>query len=212
LSVVLDLLLGTGLRVGEALALRWRDVVDEDGKLWVNVNATLVQFKNGHGLTRRETPKTAASVRLVPLPRFAAEAIGAKRFAAGTVEPTAYVFPARKRDDQIAQAPRSRSSWSKSLRKALSAGGLADIGFTSHTARGTVALVVVEATGSAENAAQLLGHQLSRSVTPPDHTERTRKAPDQTEVIQAFIDLSETLVPLPGPRLARAGAPIVIQP
>jgi integrase len=211
LAAVLDVLFGTGLRISEALALRWCDIVREDGKWWVDVNATLVQIK-GRGIVRQDTPKTAASDRLVPLPLFAAEAIFSMRRNADEVEPVDYVFPAQHRSGHSVKTPRSRSNWSRSLRAALAMGGLGDIGFAPHVARKTVATVVARATGSEEIAGKILGHQTSRTVTALHYIERMREAPDETEVIQAFIDLSETLVPLPGPRFDRGGAPIVIQP
>ncbi|MDR2380233.1 MAG: S8 family serine peptidase, partial [Bifidobacteriaceae bacterium] len=41
---LLNVILGTGLRIGEVLALRWRDVV-QDGETWlVDVNATMVEL------------------------------------------------------------------------------------------------------------------------------------------------------------------------
>ncbi|MDR0594637.1 MAG: tyrosine-type recombinase/integrase [Bifidobacteriaceae bacterium] len=203
LALVLDVLFGTGLRIGEALALRWRDVVEDDGKLWVDVHATVVDVKT-RGLTRQEVPKTASSDRLVPLPRFAAEAVRRRREAAGAAGPDDYVFPARGRSGQAGPRPHSRQNWSRGLRQALADQGLGSLGFTAHIARKTVATVVAEATGSDEIAGRLLGHKVSRSVASEHYIKRTRKTPDQTAAIQAFIERSEALVPPPGP--------IVVQP
>ncbi|MDR2372528.1 MAG: hypothetical protein LBD77_00180 [Bifidobacteriaceae bacterium] len=66
---LLDVILGTGLRIGEVLALRWRDVV-QDGETWlVDVNATMVELV-GRGYQRQPVPKTDAGDRLVALPAF----------------------------------------------------------------------------------------------------------------------------------------------
>lgn len=53
----------TGMRLGECLALRWRDISFEEG--YININSTL--FDDHGQSTRQESPKTASSVRRVPL-------------------------------------------------------------------------------------------------------------------------------------------------
>jgi len=59
-------MLGTGVRVGEALAVRWCDVHLENGTLCISGNVVPVR---GKGLVRH-TGKTAAAVREVSLPEF----------------------------------------------------------------------------------------------------------------------------------------------
>jgi integrase len=62
------LLLGTGMRIGEALALRWDDI--RDGR--VTVRATLVWTREGKRLM---PPKSRAGARTVTLPGFARQAL-----------------------------------------------------------------------------------------------------------------------------------------
>src|SRR5581483_10199260 len=75
---IVTFMLGTGVRIGEALAVRWQDVdlegvpvVDgEDMRLVpiVAITGNIVRHR-GDGL-HRHTGKTATSLRIVPLPRF----------------------------------------------------------------------------------------------------------------------------------------------
>jgi integrase len=195
---LLDVILGTGLRIGEALALRWCDVVQDGDKWLVDVNATMVELV-GRGYQRQPVPKTDAGDRLVALPAFSVEGIDSMRLLAGDqAKAEDYVFAARKHSAQTEVRPRSGSNWRRSLRAALADQGLGELGFTPHVARRTVATVVARATGSDEIAGRLLGHQVSRSVTTLHYIERMRRAPDETAVIQEFVELSETLVPLGG--------------
>jgi integrase len=92
---LLDVILGTGLRIGEVLALRWCDVV-QDGEPWlVDVNATMVELI-GRGQVRQSVPKTDASDRLVPLPAFSVEVIYLMRSLTGEqAKPEDYVSAAR---------------------------------------------------------------------------------------------------------------------
>ncbi|MBR4971164.1 MAG: site-specific integrase, partial [Paludibacteraceae bacterium] len=60
-------LLGTGMRVGEATGLRWRDIDFEEGM--IDVNHTLVYYSNGNHRCKYaiNDTKTPASKRLIPM-------------------------------------------------------------------------------------------------------------------------------------------------
>jgi integrase len=66
------LLIGTGLRPGEALALRWSDVDLEAGR--ASVRQTLSRRAKGEAV-RFDEPKTPRSRRTVPLPKAVIEAL-----------------------------------------------------------------------------------------------------------------------------------------
>lgn len=68
----ITLLIATGLRRSELLALRWSDVDDEAGT--VTVSGKVVRSK-GVGLQRVEAAKTAAGLRTIALPLFALETL-----------------------------------------------------------------------------------------------------------------------------------------
>jgi integrase len=72
---LVDWMLTTGCRIGEALALRYatngdgKPILDLDARTW-EVNATVVRVP-GAGLTVQPRPKTTAGWRVVALPDFA---------------------------------------------------------------------------------------------------------------------------------------------
>jgi integrase len=76
---IIDLMLATGCRKGEVLALRWSDL-DLDGDLPIlTVSTGTIKTETGKGTYRKPTPKSDASRRAVVLPRFAAEMLRVRR-------------------------------------------------------------------------------------------------------------------------------------
>ncbi len=61
------LCLYTGLRLGELLALEWKDVNFKTGTLTVNKTSGVVKNENGKYEIMVDKPKTASSVRVIPL-------------------------------------------------------------------------------------------------------------------------------------------------
>ena len=76
---IFALMLGTGLRVGEATGLRWCDVDFENNTL--SVNHTLVYFKHSQGgcYFAVNTPKTRAGERTIPLIESVKEALAQEK-------------------------------------------------------------------------------------------------------------------------------------
>ncbi len=75
---ITDLMLATGCRIGEILALRWSDL-DLDGDLPVLTVSGTIKTEKGKGTYRKPTPKSDSSRRTVVLPRFAAELLRVRR-------------------------------------------------------------------------------------------------------------------------------------
>ena len=75
---IVDLMLATGCRIGEVLALRWSDL-DLDGDLPILTVSGTIKTETGKGTYRKATPKSDASRRTVVLPRFAAELLRVRR-------------------------------------------------------------------------------------------------------------------------------------
>ena len=72
---VFAVMLGTGMRVGELVGLRWCDIDLEEGN--INVNHTLVYYNKGDGngcSFSINTPKTKAGERTIPMMVFVKEA------------------------------------------------------------------------------------------------------------------------------------------
>ena len=92
---IVDVMLGTGTRIGEALALRWRDVagLDDDGPVVVTIAGTVVTVK-GEGCTRQDHPKTKAGHRGVTVPEFTTAALLRQR-ERGIPSVEGLVFPTR---------------------------------------------------------------------------------------------------------------------
>lgn len=66
---VIDFMLGTGVRIGEALAFRWADVDLGSAIATATVTGTVVRVP-GEGLTIQDHPKTASGRRRLMLPPF----------------------------------------------------------------------------------------------------------------------------------------------
>ena len=81
---IFAVMLGTGLRVGEATGLRWCDIDLDKGM--VDVNHTLVYYCHRHEVEKNgcyfnvNTPKTETSTRQVPMMDFVKEAFLKEKF------------------------------------------------------------------------------------------------------------------------------------
>lgn len=142
-------MLGTGVRVGEACALRWDDVTLTGRKPRATIAATLVRVAggkaNGGGAMVQEDTKTEAGRRVVHLPSWLVERlVQRERSASGMVFPS----PRGKVRDQ--------ANTSQHMRAILDGAGLGWA--TSHTFRRTAATLMDQAGMSARAIATALGH------------------------------------------------------
>jgi integrase len=144
-----DMMLATGLRIGECAALVW-DAVDLDAGT-VEVRGTVIRVK-GAGLVVKDSPKTTAGFRVLVLPTWAV-AMLRRRYAVRS-HPDAglphIVFPA-----QLGNL-RDPSNTNADLREALDKAGFDWL--TSHVFRKTTAMLMDAAGLSARQAADQLGH------------------------------------------------------
>jgi integrase len=90
---IIDLMLATGARIGEVLALRWADVALQAARPNLTINGT-IKTESGKGTYRKASPKSDSSVRTVVLPEFAI-AVLRRRQAAARENPNNAVFPTR---------------------------------------------------------------------------------------------------------------------
>ncbi|MFD4111639.1 tyrosine-type recombinase/integrase [Streptomyces sp. NPDC058650] len=164
-----DLMLATGARPGEVLALRWEDVDLEHGT--VALTATLIRVA-GVGLVRQETPKSTASKRRLKLPRFAIDMLIRRRLDAycDIVFPSAagtFRWPENVRTQWAGAVAGTPVSWTtpKVCRKATAA--------------------AIEAVAGAEAAKEQLGHG-SVSVTQKHYLAARIDRADQSAALEQF--------------------------
>ena len=176
-----DFMLGTGARIGEALAMRWTDVSLDEQKPTAVIRATVI-WVNHKGAIIQEHPKTSSSVREVTLPDWAREMLERRhdeQQRAGAHNPLGLVFPSTRMT--VRDPANLRRQW-RDLREA--------IGYEwviPHTFRKTVASL----TGDAELASQQLGHS-GTAVTKRSYIPKTHIAPDIRGVLDTFAEPANT--------------------
>lgn len=159
-----DVMLATGGRIGEVLALQWPDV---NWETWtVTIDATLVSIP-GEGLVRGPL-KSAASRRTLHIPEFVRPMLS-KRYKSAVV---AWVFPSAN------GGPRWPENVRQQWRTALL--GSDAVWMTPHDLRKAVATAL-----GTEAAMRQLGHA-STSVADRHYVEKTLLRPDQSEVLARF--------------------------
>lgn len=148
LRAIIEVMLGTSVRIGEVLALRRSDVDVASAPPTVRVAGTVVS-RRGLPTMRQDHPKTARSRRVIALPSFAAEALRARLAQQGRMSADELVFASRN------GTPLTTNNVRRQLRHVLDLAGIE--GVTPHTFRRTVATAINEQAG-VELAASLLGH------------------------------------------------------
>jgi integrase len=157
------LLIATGLRRSELLALRWSDFDAEAGT--VTVTGKLVRV-TGKGLARMDETKTAAG-RTLPLPRFAVDMLRARR-AVPYIGEQSVIFAS------TAGTLRDPNNFGKQWRTVRERLGVP--GVTTHSFRKTVATLIDDEGLSARIDADHLGHSKVSMNTGPVHVSRPREA------------------------------------
>ncbi len=175
---LVDVLLGTGARIGEVLALRWSDIDLTAEPATATISGTVVRLpgkmSDGGGLTRQGRPKTDAGYRVVKLPRFTRDTL--LRLSV-TAEPTAddLVFPSSA--GTLRDPHNVRRQW-------RDARGERFAWVTPHSFRRTVA-TLIDREATTEDAASQLGHS-GTAVTRKHYIEKAAAAPDLTDVLEQF--------------------------
>ncbi|ARD42446.1 hypothetical protein B6G06_08955 [Actinomyces gaoshouyii] len=171
LACAVDLMLGTGIRVGETCALTWDRIDLEAGIL--RVEATYVDGPSGkRGV--QQAPKTDRSRRTLYLPDFVVVSLvehGPRETGPVLVTRTgACMSPANLR---------------RSLRAAVAEAGL-DFKVTPHTLRRTLATFLARELGTRQ-AADQLGHT-DPAVTLSHYIAPEHRGPDARAAINIFIE------------------------
>jgi integrase len=180
---IIDLMLATGARIGEVLALRWSDVDLEGDRPSVTISGT-VKTEPGKGTYRKPSPKSDASVRTVMLPGFAVAVLIRRQSLAGG-NPESPVFATR--NGTWHQVTNVERRW-RQIRK--------DTGLdwvTPHTFRKTVATLIAERV-DAETAAKQLGHS-SPVITRQFYISKPTIAADVAHVLDELAERAENHPP-----------------
>lgn len=172
---LVDVLLGTGARIGEILAVRWSDVDLAVTPATVTISGTVVRLpgkvSDGGGLVRQSRPKTDAGYRIVKLPSFARDTL--MRMSVNAVPtPDDLVFPSAS--GTLRDPHNVRRQW-------RDARGEQFAWVTPHSFRRTVATLIDRET-TTEDAASQLGHS-GTAVTRKHYIEKAAAAPDLTAVL-----------------------------
>lgn len=173
---LIEVMLGTATRIGEALALRRCDVDMTADPPRVYVTGTII-VSRGKGVFRQEHPKTHESNRAIAVPPFAAEVIRRRLALIAGDEEEALLFHSRK------GTPLTPNNARRTFRAILASAGMEDMEITPHAFRRTGATLLANAL-SIQAAADVLGHT-STSTTKEHYAEPNRSvSPVAAEVLQ----------------------------
>lgn len=175
LTDAVTVLVATGLRRSELLALRWRDF--DEAAATLTVSGKVVRRK-GHGLVWVAEAKTAAGLRTVPLPAFAVQALKARR-GIPFIGSRATIFASTS--GSLRDPDNFNGQWRK-VRQDL---GVPDV--TSHSFRRSLGTLIDEAGLSARVGADQLGHA-KVSMTQDRYMSRGRVHTKVADIVQAVIN------------------------
>jgi integrase len=183
LGDIVDLMLATGARIGEVLAVRWEDMDLATERPTLTISGTIVYLK-GKGFFRQEWTKSDAGYRTVVLPRFAVGMLLARKITTDD-NPHDAVFASRRGTWLSPQ--NVRRQW----RQARADTGLEWV--TPHTFRKTVA-TLIDKEANTKNAAAQLGHA-TEQVTKKHYIAKPAVAPDSSAILEQLGAGRTTVIP-----------------
>lgn len=174
---LMRLLVSTGLRKGEALALHWSDVDLENG--YLSVRATL---SRSEGRLQLDAPKTERSRRTIPI--SAPTVLALRELRAAQAEERGQLGPNWTAGDLVftseAGAPVDPRNALRAVKVAARKAGLPSIGV--HTLRHSAASAMLEAGVPLHTVSEILGHasiQVTGDIYGHVSTEGARSAIDR---------------------------------
>ncbi len=179
LSELVDVLLGTGMRIGEVLALRWQDLDLDGDPPTACVCGTLVEPRPGHveALRRQDGTKTGKDRTLI-LPATVVSLLAARH------ERSAW----QGREDPVFASRMGTWLWPNNIRTRLrrAVAGVSGLEITSpHTLRRTVGTLVAHEAGL-DAARDQLGHS-DPGITYQRYVAPRQTAPDLRWLLNRFF-------------------------
>ncbi|MCU1408515.1 MAG: site-specific integrase [Microbacteriaceae bacterium] len=172
LADVVDMILATGVRTGEVLAIGWTHVDLRGEPCRVDIAGTVVHVKS-EGMHVQPHPKSETSKRGLQLPPFAVEML-MQRMVSSQSE---MVFPSST------GTLRSPNNFRRQWRDFRGAHNY-ESWVTPKTFRKAVATLVAAEAG-VEAASEQLGHA-STAITSKHYVEQTHRGPDVRDILQRF--------------------------
>ncbi len=169
-AALIDFMLATGLRLSEAMAVRWCDL--DLGEGIVKVTGNLVKLK-GEGITRMEVDSNKLTIRALTLPQWEVEQLRTMKRG----KPDDPVFP-----KSLAGGWRDASNTQTQLKAAFVFAGFPSI--TSHTLRKSCASTLDRANLTASEVSFQLGH--SQTSTTQDYYIARKGSDVAAQVLEAF--------------------------
>ncbi len=184
---IIEVMVGTSARIGEALGLRKCDVDMASSPPTVQIRGTVV-VRKAKGIYRQDVPKTDASNRSVAVPQFAAEVIRKRLALIPDGDPEHLLFFTRR------ATPISPNNARRIFRQVLEEAGLSGRRITPHSFRKTVATLISEEAND-EAAAAMLGHG-GTQITRQHYIERKQVAnPATAEILEKLAPHHDPDVP-----------------
>jgi integrase len=180
-DTLLVLLLGAALRVGEAVAFRWSDLMLDRPAPTVSITGTQLEL-TGKGSFRQDAPMTEFSNRRLLLPPAVVEAMIKSR--PEDAKPESWVFPTR--NGTAWNSGNADKIIDKIVEK--SKGVLDPNRISFHKLRSTAATAIAEKYGD-HVAAQVLGHK-PQGTTQSNYIARRDIAPDVRDMLQTLVESS----------------------
>ena len=173
---LIEVMLGSATRIGEALALRKCDVDVTANPATVHVAGTIV-VRKGAGVSRQPKPKTDESNRVVAVPPFAAQVIRRRLAVIAAEDDEHLLFFTR------VGTPLAPHNARRTFRELLKLAGLEGVEITPHAFRRTGATLLANEV-NIETAADLLGHT-SVATTKEHYAEPNRRVnPVSADVLE----------------------------
>jgi integrase len=196
LSLIFDVILGTGARIGEALALRGCDItfVEGDSASTVRIAGTIISRRR-FGMVRQDHPKHSKHWRIVTIPPFLDAALKARCAVGDTSGPDGLLF--HSRNGTILSPANVRRQW-RAIRAARDGVpiniDLSDV--TPHVFRKTAADTVDKKIGI-RIAADMLGHS-STAITEEFYVRPVKNVdPATAEALQSLGPAQPTPIRFP---------------